>query len=71
MFENARREVSRFDGVADLCLCAAARTMRRHSGPANYPLRVTGYAQNRPFLIDTLAIRIPRISLKTQGDTLV
>ncbi len=70
MFENARREVMRFNEVADLRLNSALRTARHNSGLADYPLRVAGCAQNRPFLIDTLAIRIPRISLKTQADVL-
>ena len=71
MFENARREVRRFDEVADLRLNSALQTARHNSGIADFPLRVTGSAKKPPFLIGTLAIRILRISLKTQGDTLV
>jgi hypothetical protein len=71
MFENARPEVRRLDPVADLPSYGAVRRALEDSGHASYPLRVSGSARKPPFLIDTLAIRIPLISLKTQADALV
>jgi len=71
MLENARREVRRFDQVADRRSYRAVRRALDHSGHAGYPLRVARSAPQPPYLIDALAIRIPLISLKTQADVLV
>jgi hypothetical protein len=71
MFENARREVERFDAVAELRPRAARRTTCHQSGLVGYPFRVGGPEKKPPFLIDTLAIRNTSNSLKTKGGDLV
>ena len=70
MFENARREVGRFDEAADLrSHSAVVRSARHQFGPANHVSRITCSAKKPPFLIDTEAIRNSSNLLKTQAGT--